>query len=89
MKSEYRRPLFLVSPIENQPLVDLGRDLFGYPQIWASGKGPACASCHSAELGWAVTDARSLNDLEKLTSQIRGGAYPAKGPSHPKGPLPA
>jgi cytochrome c peroxidase len=66
MKSEYRRPP--VSPIENQPLVDLGRDLFFDPQISASGK-TACAGCHFPELGWAVTDARSLNDSGKLTSR--------------------
>ena len=81
MKSEYRRPP--VSPIENQLLVDLGRELFFDPQISASGK-TACASCHFAELGWAVTDARSLNDSGKLTSRksqaLIGLGYAGKGP---------
>jgi cytochrome c peroxidase len=81
MKSEYRRPP--VSPIENQPLVDLGRELFFDPQISASGK-TACASCHFPELGWAVTDARSLNDSGKLTSRksqaLIGLGYAGKGP---------
>jgi cytochrome c peroxidase len=66
MKSDYRRPPR--APVENQALVDLGRDLFFDPQISASGK-TACASCHFPELGWTVTDARSLNDSGKLTSR--------------------
>jgi cytochrome c peroxidase len=81
MKSEYRRPP--VSPIENQALVDLGRDLFFDPQISASGK-TACAGCHFPELGWAVADARSLNDSGKLTSRksqaLIGLGYAGKGP---------
>src|SRR5262245_51743269 len=64
MKSEYRRPPPL--PVENQALVDLGRDLFFDPQISASGK-TACATCHFPELGWAVTDARSINDSGRRT----------------------
>jgi cytochrome c peroxidase len=66
MKRDYRRPP--PRPIENQALVDLGRDLFFEPRISASGK-TACASCHFPELGWAVTDARSVNDSGKLTSR--------------------
>ena len=66
MKRDYRRPP--PRTIENQALVDLGRDLFFEPRISASGK-TACASCHFPELGWAVTDARSLNDSGKLTSR--------------------
>src|SRR5215218_6232546 len=66
MKKEYRR--VPARPIENQALVDLGRDLFFAPQISASGK-TACASCHFAELGWGVTEARSRNDSGKLTSR--------------------
>ena len=62
MKSDYRRPP--PSAVESQVLVDLGRDLFFDPQISASGK-TACASCHFPELGWTVTDARSLNDSGK------------------------
>ena len=54
--------------IENQTLVDLGRDLFFDTRISASGK-TACASCHFPELGWTVTDARSRNDSGKLTSR--------------------
>src|SRR4249919_1018167 len=81
MKSEYRRPP--VTPIENQPLVDLGRDLFFDPQISASGK-TACGSCHFPELGWTVTDARSLNDSGKLTSRksqtLIGLRHAGKGP---------
>jgi cytochrome c peroxidase len=66
MKKEYRRPAS--QPIQNQALVDLGRDLFFAPQLSASGK-TACASCHFAELGWGVTEARSRNDAGKLTSR--------------------
>jgi cytochrome c peroxidase len=66
MKREYRRPP--PRPIENQALVGLGHDLFFEPRISASGK-TTCASCHFPELGWAVTDARSLNDSGKLTSR--------------------
>ena len=66
MKQEYRRPP--PRPINNRSLVDLGRDLFFEPQLSASGK-TACASCHFAELGWGVTDARSRNDSGKLTSR--------------------
>jgi cytochrome c peroxidase len=66
MKSDYRRPP--QAPVDNQALVDLGRDLFFDPQISASGK-TACASCHFPELGWTVTDAQSRNDSGKLTSR--------------------
>ena len=66
MKQQYRRPP--PRPIENQALVDLGRDLFFDPLISASGK-TSCASCHFPELGWVVTDARSRNDSGKLTSR--------------------
>jgi cytochrome c peroxidase len=66
MKSMYRREPPL--PIANQPLVDLGRDLFLDPAISASGK-TACVTCHLPQLGWAVTDAKSKNDSGKLTSR--------------------
>ena len=66
MKSEYRRPPQL--PIKNPALVELGRELFFDPKISASGK-TACATCHFAELGWGVTDARSRNNSGKLTSR--------------------
>jgi cytochrome c peroxidase len=66
MKQEYRRPP--ARPVENQALVDLGRDLFFAPQLSASGK-TSCASCHFAELGWGVTEPRSRNDSGKLTSR--------------------
>lgn len=66
MQREYRRPP--ARPIENQGLVELGRDLFFAPQLSASGK-TSCASCHFPELGWGVTDARSRNDAGKLTSR--------------------
>jgi len=66
IKQQYRRPP--PRPIENQALVDLGRDLFFDPTISASGK-TACAACHFPELGWAVTDPRSRNDSGKLTSR--------------------
>jgi cytochrome c peroxidase len=66
IKQAYRRPP--PRPIENQALVNLGRDLFFEPRISASGK-TSCASCHYPELGWAVTDARSHNDSGKLTSR--------------------
>src|SRR5215467_12978069 len=63
LKGEYRRPP--PRPVENQALVDLGRDLFFDPKISASGK-TACASCHNPELGYGVTGAKSLNDSGKL-----------------------
>src|SRR6476659_11401585 len=66
LKRDYRRPP--PRPIDNQALVDLGRDLFFEPRISASGK-TACASCHFPELGWTVTDPRSRNDSGKLTSR--------------------
>src|SRR5450432_1846156 len=65
-KRDYRRlpPL----PVENQALVDLGRELFFDPRISASGK-TACASCHVPELGWVVTQARPINDSGKPTAR--------------------
>jgi cytochrome c peroxidase len=66
MKREYRRPP--PRPIENEALVDLGRDLFFERRISASGK-TACANCHFPELGWGVTEPRSRNDSGKLTSR--------------------
>jgi cytochrome c peroxidase len=80
-KAEYRR--LPAPPIEDQALADLGRDLFFDPQISASGK-TACASCHFPELGWTVTDVRSLNDSGELTSRksqpLIGLGYAGKGP---------
>src|SRR5215210_1021825 len=66
MQREYRRPP--PQPIDNQALVELGRDLFFAPQLSASGK-TSCANCHFAELGWGVIDARSRNDSGKLTAR--------------------
>ncbi len=66
MKSMYRREP--PQPITNQPLVDLGRDLFFDPSLSASGK-TACVTCHLPHLGWAVTDQKSKNDSGKLTSR--------------------
>jgi cytochrome c peroxidase len=66
LKSQYRRPP--PRPVDNQALVDLGRDLFFDPALSASGK-TACVTCHLPHLGWAVTDARSRNDSGKLTSR--------------------
>ena len=66
MKSMYRREP--PQPITNQPLVDLGRELFFDPTISASGK-TACVTCHLPQLGWAVTDQKSRNDSGKLTSR--------------------
>src|SRR4029079_12624620 len=81
MKSDYRRPP--PSTVESQVLVDLGRYLFFDPQISASGK-TACGSCHFPELGWTVTDARSVNDSGKLTSRksqpLIGLGHAGKGP---------
>jgi cytochrome c peroxidase len=62
LKRDYRRPPPVA--VENQALVDLGRELFFDPRISASGK-TACASCHAPELGWVVTDAHPLNDSGK------------------------
>jgi cytochrome c peroxidase len=66
LKRDYRRPA--PRPVENQALVDLGRNLFFETRISASGN-TSCASCHFPELGWVVTDARSRNDSGKLTSR--------------------
>jgi cytochrome c peroxidase len=66
LKRDYRRPPPLA--VENPALVDLGRDLFFDKRISASGK-TACASCHTPELGWVVTDARPINDSGKPTSR--------------------
>jgi cytochrome c peroxidase len=66
MKSQYRRPAPLA--IANQPLVDLGQDLFYDPALSASGK-TACVTCHLPELGFAVTDQKSKNDSGKMTSR--------------------
>jgi cytochrome c peroxidase len=66
LKRDYRRPP--PPSIENQALVDLGRELFFDPRISASGK-TACASCHVPELGWVVTDAQPRNDSGKPTSR--------------------
>jgi len=66
LKSQYRRPP--ARPIENQALVDLGRDLFFDPAISASGKS-SCVGCHLPQLGWAVKEPKSLNDSGKLTSR--------------------
>src|SRR5262249_4320672 len=66
MKRDYRR--VAPRPMENQALVDLGRDLFLEPRISASGKS-TCVGCHIPELGWVVTDPRSRNDSGKLTSR--------------------
>jgi cytochrome c peroxidase len=66
MKADYVRPL--PRPIENQSLVDLGRNLFWEPRISASGK-TACASCHFPHQAWATTNAKNRNDSGKLTSR--------------------
>jgi cytochrome c peroxidase len=66
LKRDYRRAPPL--PVENQALVELGRQLFFDPRISASGK-TACASCHHPELGWVVIDARPINDSGKPTSR--------------------
>lgn len=66
MKADYKRPP--PRPVTNPALAELGRMLFWDPRISASGN-TACVSCHLPERGWAVTDARSLNDSGKLTSR--------------------
>jgi cytochrome c peroxidase len=66
MKADYKRPP--PRPIENQALVELGRLLFWDPRASASRK-MACVICHLPNLGWAVTDPRSLNASGKLTSR--------------------
>jgi len=55
LKPDYRRAP--ARAIENQALVDLGRDLFFDPAISASGT-TACVGCHLPQLGWAVTEAQ-------------------------------
>ena len=52
----------------NPALAALGGELFVDPQISASGKS-TCAGCHFRALGWAVTDAKSVNDSGKRTSR--------------------
>ena len=66
LKSQYQRPA--ARPIANRAMVDLGRELFFETRISASGK-TACASCHFPNLGWAVAEAKSVNDSGKLTSR--------------------
>lgn len=66
IKADYRRPA--PRPVENQALVDLGRNLFFDTRISASGK-TSCASCHFPELGYVVTDAHPGNDSGKPTSR--------------------
>ena len=66
IKLDYRHPA--PRPAANQPLVDLGRELFFDPRISASGK-TACATCHFPELGYVVTDAHPRNDSGKPTSR--------------------
>jgi len=66
LKRDYRRAPAL--PVENEALVDLGRELFFDPHISASGK-TACASCHVPALGWVVTAARPINDSGKPTGR--------------------
>jgi cytochrome c peroxidase len=66
LRRDYRRAPPL--PVENQALVDLGRELFFDPHISASGK-TACASCHTPALGWVVTAARPINDSGKPTAR--------------------
>ena len=65
-KRDYQRPA--PSPVENQALVDLGRELFFDTRISASGK-TSCASCHFPELGYVVPDAHPRNDSGKGTSR--------------------
>jgi cytochrome c peroxidase len=81
MRRDYHRPPPHL--IENQALIDLGRALFFEPGISASEK-TACASCHLPELGWSVTDARSLNDSGKLTPRksppVMGLGYSGNAP---------
>jgi cytochrome c peroxidase len=66
MKSAYKRPP--PRAIENQALVDLGRLLFWDPRVSASGK-LGCVSCHLPNLGWSVTEPRSINVSGKPTSR--------------------
>jgi cytochrome c peroxidase len=66
IKRDYRRPA--LHPVGNQPLADLGRMLFFDSRISASGK-TACASCHSPDLGYVVTDAHPINDSGKPSSR--------------------
>jgi cytochrome c peroxidase len=66
LKKDFRRPPPLA--VGNPALVALGRELFFDKRISASGK-TACASCHTPELGWVVTDARPINDSGKPTSR--------------------
>ncbi len=61
-KREFRRPPPLAAG--DPALVALGRELFFDPRISASGK-TACASCHTPELGWVVTEPHPLNDSGK------------------------
>ena len=66
MKADYRRPAPRAA--DNRALVELGRLLFWDRRVSASGK-TACVSCHTPQLGWVVTDPRSVNDSGKLTSR--------------------
>jgi cytochrome c peroxidase len=66
LKAGYARPA--AKPVENPPLVELGRLLFWDPRVSASGK-TACVSCHYTYIGWASTDPRNRNDSGKPTSR--------------------
>jgi len=81
LKELYKRPP--PARIENAALVELGRLLFWDPRVSASEK-TACVSCHSPQLGWAVTEPRSRNDSGKLTSRksqpLIGLAHAGNGP---------
>jgi cytochrome c peroxidase len=66
LMSQYERPA--PAPVENQALVDLGRELFFDAALSASGT-TACVACHLPNLGWAVQEAKSRNDSGKLTSR--------------------
>jgi cytochrome c peroxidase len=66
LKDQYRRAQ--ARPIENKPLVELGRELFSDTQLSASGK-TACVTCHVPQAAWSVLDASSTNDSGKLTSR--------------------
>jgi cytochrome c peroxidase len=66
MKAEYKRPA--PRPVENKPLVEVGKQLFWDTRVSASGK-TACVTCHLPNLGYAVTDAQSRTDSGGLTSR--------------------
>jgi cytochrome c peroxidase len=64
LKSGYRRAM--TPPVENQALVELGRDLF-FDTIISSTGGTSCASCHRPQSAFTVNEPHSRTDSGEQT----------------------